>query len=48
MKRNGNSLVFDGRLADWDKGRATLKSGVIEFYWTGSTGGKNWLTFAKE
>ncbi len=48
VKRNGNSMVFDGPLTAWDNGRATLNRGVIEFYWTTSSGAKNWFTFAKE
>lgn len=48
VTKSGTNLLFDGPLAAWDHGRATLKNGVIEFYWTASTGGKNWFTFAKE
>lgn len=46
-KASGNQIVFTGPLAAWDNGRAALKDGVIEFYWTNPQGWKQWFTFAK-
>lgn len=46
-KAAGHQIVFTGPLAAWDNGKATLKDGVIEFYWTNAQGWKQWFTFAK-
>jgi len=46
-RASGNQVVFSGPLAAWDNGRATVKDGVIEFYWTNREGWKQWFTFAK-
>ncbi len=38
---------FEGSLAAWGSGHATLKNGSLEFYWTNPNGGINWFAFAK-
>ena len=40
-------LVFAGPLRAWNHGHATLKSGVIQFYWTSHDGAKHWFVFQK-
>jgi hypothetical protein len=46
-RATGNQIVFSGPLAAWNNGQATMKDGVIEFYWTNAQGWKQWFTFAK-
>jgi hypothetical protein len=46
-RATGNQVVFSGPLAAWNHGQATIKNGVIEFYWTNAQGWKQWFTFAK-
>ncbi len=43
----GNDIVFDGRLAEWNGGRATVTDGHLDFYWTGADGAQQWYSFAK-
>lgn len=43
----GDEVVFDGSLVAWNKGRAKLKDGVLEFYWTNAEGFNNWFVFQK-
>ena len=43
----GNEIVFDGALAAWNGGRATVKGGFLEFYWTSLDGAHQWYAFAK-
>lgn len=46
-RQDGDGLVFDGALAAWNKGRAALKDGVIEFHWKNAEGFNNWFVFQK-
>jgi hypothetical protein len=48
VKRSGDQLQFDGALAAWDGGRASIKRDVIEFYWTTASGAKQYFVFGKE
>lgn len=43
----GDEVVFDGSLVAWNKGRAKLKDGVLEFYWKNAEGFNNWFVFQK-
>ena len=40
-------LVFDGALAAWNNGRATLKDGVIEFHWKSAEGFNQWFVYSR-
>ena len=40
-------LVFDGALSSWNNGRATLKDGVIEFYWKNADGFNQWFVYSR-
>ena len=44
---DGDRVVFDGVLAAWNQGVATLKDGVLEFYWTNADGSRNWFVFQR-
>lgn len=46
-KASGNQIVFDGSLAAWGGGRATLKGGNLEFSWKSAEGWKQWFSFAR-
>jgi len=43
----GSEIVFDGPLAAWNGGRATVKGDFLEFYWTSEDGAHQWYAFAK-
>lgn len=42
-----NGIDFTGTLASWNNGHSTLKNGVIEFYWTNSSGAKNYFAYSR-
>jgi hypothetical protein len=44
---SGNFIVFSGPLAVWNRGRATIGNGTIEFYWTTPEGAKQYFVFEK-
>jgi hypothetical protein len=46
-KTSGNTIVFDGSLAAWGGGRATLKGGNLEFSWKSPEGWNQWFSFAR-
>jgi hypothetical protein len=43
----GSEIVFDGALAAWNGGRATLRDAYLDFYWTSLDGAPQWYSFAK-
>jgi len=43
----GSELVFDGALAAWNGGHATVKGDYLDFYWTSLDGAHQWYSFAK-
>ena len=43
----GDTVRFDGALEAWNNGTATLRDGVLEFYWTNPDGSKNWFVFQR-
>ncbi|MFM7121653.1 MAG: hypothetical protein ACKOZX_15655 [Gammaproteobacteria bacterium] len=43
----GDKVHFDGTLAAWNSGTATLRDGVLEFYWTQPDGSQNWFVFQR-
>lgn len=43
----GDEVRFDGALRAWNDGAATLKDGVLEFYWTNPDGSKNGFVFQR-
>ena len=43
----GDKVHFDGTLAAWNNGTATLRDGVLEFYWTQPDGSQNWFVFQR-
>ena len=46
-RQEGERVVFDGSLSAWNQGIATLKDGVLEFYWTNDEGFNNWFVFQR-
>lgn len=46
-RQEGQEVVFDGALATWNKGRATLKNGVLEFQWKSPEGFNNWFVYQR-
>lgn len=46
-RRVADEVVFDGALVSWNKGRAKLKDGVLEFEWRNAEGFNNWFVFQK-
>lgn len=42
-----SGLPFDGALSSWNNGRATLKDGVIEFYWKNAYGFNQWFVYSR-
>ena len=46
-RRIADEVVFDGALAAWNKGRAQLKDGVLEFKWKNADGFDNWFVFQR-
>lgn len=47
FRQLGDEVVFDGSLVAWNKGRAKLKDGVLEFYWKNDEGFNNWFVFQR-
>jgi hypothetical protein len=43
----GGELVFDGALAAWNGGHATVRGDYLDFYWTSLDGAHQWYSFAK-
>ena len=43
----GGEIVFDGALAAWNGGRATLRGDYLDFYWTSLDGAPQWYSFDK-
>ncbi len=43
----GSELVFDGALAAWNGGHATVEGDYLDFYWTSVDGAHQWYSFAK-
>ena len=46
-RQEGDRVIFDGALSAWNQGVATLKEGVLEFYWTNAEGFNNWFVFQR-
>ena len=46
-RQEGDRVVFDGALSAWNQGVASLKEGVLEFYWTNAEGFNNWFVFQR-
>ena len=46
-RMSGREVVFDGAVTAWNKGRATLKDGTLEFQWKSAEGFNNWFVYQR-
>lgn len=46
-RQAGDKVMFNGALEAWNNGVASLKDGVLEFYWTNAEGFNNWFVFQR-